>query len=405
MSERATAENIFLQDFAANAATLPGAGTPWLDARRAKAIRLVRERGVPNRRVEEWKYSDLRNTLANGFASGGLVRWQLERPPGEIELFDLGTLDHGAPDWVVAHLGAIVGNRGVADAASFALARSGLAIRVPQGVAASAPITLRYSGSGHIRVLLVLEEDASATLVETDGGLATDSRNIGLESVVGNGARLTHLHFEDSLDPPARIAVEEISISVGERGRYDGQYFGRGSKLSRVETSIVLSGAGAQAHLCGASVLSHDRHYDVTTHIDHAVGDTCSTQLFKTVANGHSRTVYQGKITVREGADGSDSRQTAKALLLGRHAEADLKPELEILAEDVKCAHGAAVGDLDMDSLFYLRSRGISEIEARALLIRGFLEEAVEQIENESLRTAAWEFMEKGLARTMEAQP
>ncbi len=105
--------------------------------------------------------------------------------------------------------------------------------------------------------------------------------------------------------------------------------------------------------------------------------------MFKNVAGGKSRAVYQGKITVAQGADGSDSRQTAKGLLLGARAEIDLKPELEIFADDVKCAHGAAVGDLDDESLFYLRTRGIPESEARALLMRAFLEDAVAEIEDE----------------------
>jgi Fe-S cluster assembly protein SufD len=108
--------------------------------------------------------------------------------------------------------------------------------------------------------------------------------------------------------------------------------------------------------------------------------------LFKHVAGGQARAVYQGKVTVAKGANGSDSIQTAKALLLGESAEADLKPELEIFADDVKCAHGAAVGDLDVDSLFYLRARGIPESQARGLLLQAFLEDAVAEIVNNDQR-------------------
>ena len=125
-------------------------------------------------------------------------------------------------------------------------------------------------------------------------------------------------------------------------------------------------------------MLGEAAHADVTTHVIHRKGDTRSTQLFKKVASGKARAVYQGKVTVAKGADGSDSRQTAKALLLGETAEADLKPELEIFADDVKCAHGAAVGDLDADSLFYLRARGIPEPHARAILMYAFLEDALD---------------------------
>jgi len=149
-----------------------------------------------------------------------------------------------------------------------------------------------------------------------------------------------------------------------------------------MELEIALEGEGARAHLSGVSVLDGKRHSDVTTHVIHRVGNTNSTQLFKHVAGGGSRAVYQGKVTVAKGANGSDSNQSAKALLLGDGAEADLKPELEIFADDVKCAHGAAVGDLDAESLFYLRARGIPEHEARGLLLHAFLEDAVAQIAN-----------------------
>jgi Fe-S cluster assembly protein SufD len=178
-----------------------------------------------------------------------------------------------------------------------------------------------------------------------------------------------------------------------------------GAKLSRTELHVTLEGVGAEAHVNGVSVLGDGRHADVTTHIVHAAADTRSTQLFKDIAGGHSRAVYQGKITVAEGADGSDSRQTAKGLLLGQRAEIDLKPELEIYADDVKCAHGAAVGDLDVESLFYLRSRGIPEAEARALLMRAFLGDAVDEIENEDIRASVWAKVETALVKATEATP
>jgi Fe-S cluster assembly protein SufD len=167
---------------------------------------------------------------------------------------------------------------------------------------------------------------------------------------------------------------------------YTAHYASFGGKLSRLELDIALEGANAQAHLSGVSVLHGDSHADITTRLSHAVGNTQSTQLFKKVAGGKSRAVYQGKVTVTQGANGSDSRQTAKALLLGNQAEADLKPELEIFADDVKCAHGAAVGDLDADSLFYLRARGIPESDARDLLIHAFLEDAMAGIARDDLR-------------------
>jgi len=184
------------------------------------------------------------------------------------------------------------------------------------------------------------------------------------------------------------VQVEEIALSLAARARYDGHFASFGGKLARAELTIALEGEGAQAHLSGVSVLGANAHADVTTHVIHRKGNTRSTQLFKHVAGGKAHAVYQGKVTVAKGADGADSRQTAKALLLSETAEADLKPELEIFADDVKCAHGAAVGDLDADSLFYLRARGIPEAHARAILMYAFLEDALEPIANEDLRGA-----------------
>ena len=236
------------------------------------------------------------------------------------------------------------------------------------------------SEESHIGSAL-LEAGAALTLVEGAG--AADFRNVGFEIVVGEGASLNHVRLSPAA--PEAILVEEIGLTLAARALYTAHFANFGAKLSRVELEIALQGEGAAAHLSGVSVLKND-HADVTTHVIHAVGNTQSTQLFRHVAGGRSRAVYQGKVTVAKGADGADSRQTAKALLLGEAAEADLKPELEILADDVKCAHGAAVGDLDTDSLFYLRARGIPERDARHLLIHAFLEDALTDIANIDLR-------------------
>jgi len=230
-----------------------------------------------------------------------------------------------------------------------------------------------------VRLLLVLEDGASLTLMEQADAAGT--RNAGFEIVLGANAELRHVR----LAPTSRaVQVEEISLRLARNARYHGHFANFGAKLSRAELSIALEGEGSEAHLSGVTVLSGDAHADVTTHVTHTVGHTQSTQLFKKVVGGHGQAVYQGKVTVMQGADGADSRQTAKALLLG--GEADLKPELEILADDVKCAHGAAVGDLDADSLFYLRARGIPEQEARHLLIHAFLEDALSNIAHDDLR-------------------
>lgn len=340
-------------------------------ATRDAAAALVAARGVPHRRVEEWKYSDLRAALGEAGLGADAAQWSVDAPDG-VEVFDLS--QPHPPAWVADHFGRTADN--VMSAASLAFAKGGVALRVPAGAAIARSLRLDFTGAGHVRALLVVEAGASLTLVEGVG--VAGFRNAGLEIVLGVGAALDHVRV--SPDAGDAVLVEEAFVRLASDARYRAHFASFGSRLSRMELAIALDGAGAQAHLSGVSVLGGRRHSDVTTHVIHAVGDTNSSQRFKHVAGGQSRAVYQGKVTVAQGANGSDSNQSAKALLLGEMAEADLKPELEIFADDVKCAHGAAVGDLDAESLFYLRARGIPEAEARGLLLQAFLEDAVAEI-------------------------
>ncbi len=332
---------------------------------------------LPTRRVEEWKYSDLARALGDAGFGEETARASVAAVPAGIEVFALD--EPNRPDWVKARYGKLRGN--AVSAVSLAKARGGIALRVPRGQIVEAPLMLDFSGKGHVRALLVLEEGAVLTLFERSDAVGT--RNAGFEIMLGPNAQLNHVRLAPV---SGAVQVEEISMTLARSAVYRGHFANFGAKLSRIELDIALEGEGAEAHLSGVSVLSGDSHADVTTHVSHAVGRTQSTQLFKKVGAGKSQAVYQGKVTVAHGADGADSRQTAKALLLSPGAEADLKPELEIFADDVKCAHGAAVGDLDADSLFYLRARGILEKDARHLLIHAFLEDALTDIANADLR-------------------
>lgn len=370
------------------------------EARRAEALESFRVRGMPHRRFEHWRYSDLRAVLDAGqVAQAGTAKWAIETLPAGVEMFDLAQSD--APDWVTATLGTI-GVRRTMQEAALAFAEGGVALRVPKNTVIAEPISLTVSGSGNLRWLIVLEEGAQATVYEPHTADAGLLRNVGVEVSLGANAEL--FHIRTSPFAPKSFNVEHIAVAINRDARYRAHFANFGSRLSRTELHIALQGEGAEAHLSGATVLGTDGHADVTTHIEHVCGNTRSTQIFKHVAGGKSRAVYQGKITVREGANGSDSRQTARALLMSERAEADLKPELIIFADDVKCAHGATAGDLDGEALFYMRSRGIPEKEARRLLISAFLEEAVEPITNEALRAAVWAEIEQALPRAMEVK-
>jgi Fe-S cluster assembly protein SufD len=297
----------------------------------------------------------------------------------------------GAAD--IADLPAIMprGEHGAMAEIAVASAKAGPSVHV--GKNESGVVHLNFTGGGHGRALIVVEDGASLALHETV--LTGDFANVAVEIIVGKNAKLTHVRHAPRNDA---VQVTDYSVRVAKGGVYCAHFANFGGKLSRTELHIALDGEGAETHLSGVGPLN-DRHADVTTHVNHASGKTLSTQLFKYVAAGQARGVYQGKVTVAAGANGSDSRQTAKGLLLEDRAEIDLKPELEILADDVKCAHGAAVGDLDAESLFYLRSRGIPETEARALLMRAFMGDAIDQIESEALRDTVWQAVDKALER------
>jgi Fe-S cluster assembly protein SufD len=270
-------------------------------------------------------------------------------------------------------------------------AKSGIFLRVGKGRQGTARLELASAGYGH--ALIVVEDGGSLTLrdVAADSGFS----DVAFDVVLGAGARLEHVR-EAAADTDS-VRISDYSLRLAKGATYRAHFADFGAKLSRTELHIALEGEGAEVHLSGVSVTSEGRHADVTTRMTHAIGNTQSTQLFKIIAGGKSRGVYQGKVSVAEGANGSDSRQTAKGLLLEDRAEIDLKPELEILADDVKCAHGAAVGDLDPESLFYLRSRGLPESEARALLMRAFLEDAVAEIGDETIRAEVWSRVEAAL--------
>lgn len=333
---------------------------------------------LPNRRIEDWKYSDLRNAIdPAAVESAPAAAWRVSIS-GAVEQNEIPEI------MPRSHHGAM---------AEYAVARAKTGVFLRVGKDGQGTADLELVKGGHGRALIVVEADASLTLREM--ARAQEFSNIAFDIVLGVNARLWHVR--EAAGQTDTVRVFDYSVRVAKGGTYQAHYADFGAKLSRTELHIALEGEGAEAHLSGVSVLGGAGHADVTTHIVHAVGNTQSTQLFKLIAGGHARGVYQGKISVAESANGSNSRQTAKGLLLGERAEIDLKPELEILADDVKCAHGAAVGDLDPESLFYLRSRGLPEAEARALLMRAFLEEAVAEIGDQAIRIDVWSRVEATL--------
>ena len=233
----------------------------------------------------------------------------------------------------------------------------------------------------------MVEEGASLRLLETHTGegAAQTLANLGMELVLKPGAKLEHIRLQ--AESANALHVTSMGVSLARDAEYRALYAAMGARLSRLDIDVKLAAPGARATLHNVAVLS-DGIADITTVMDHAAPHTTSRQLFKSVVGGRGRSVNQGRVTVRKGAVKSDSHQLFKALLLSPRAEADAKPELEIFADDVICGHGTAIGALDADALFYLRARGIPEDEAKGLLIRAFLEDAIEGFGGETVHDA-----------------
>ncbi|MBB4265355.1 Fe-S cluster assembly protein SufD [Roseospira visakhapatnamensis] len=396
----------------------------WLADLRRAGLSVYRGQGLPTVRVEAWKYTSL----------AGLRKIDHVRDDGTLGLSDWG--GRGALDLPDAHTVTLVNGRpvGVPDALpvgvrvaslahlletepdlltpylgrgadlsdtpmgalNAALMADGLVVLVAPGVALDRPLHMisvteapDHARHIHPRHLVVLGAGADATLVEsrvTAPGAAPTLTNMVTDMVVGERARLRHLSLANGGAEAVDLGL--TTVTVGAEAAYDAFTLTLGGRLVRHEGCVRLAGAGAETRLRGAYGVREAQHVDTTLRVDHAVADTTSDQVFKGVVDAGGRGVFQGKTLVRRDAQRSDGGQLHKALVLSRDAEVYTKPELEIYADDVKCGHGATVGELDADQLFYLMARGITEADARALLVEAFLDDVVEAVPEGALRDA-----------------
>jgi Fe-S cluster assembly protein SufD len=274
-----------------------------------------------------------------------------------------------------------------------AFLESGVFVLIPKDVELDAPLQITYiadanqSGAASFpRVLVVSEENSSAKLVENFVSIGSSAyfTNAVVEVVVKHGARLVHSRLQNESANAFHVAT--TSAELGRGSSYNSTAINLGGKLARHDISVVMDHEGAECWVDGLYVVGENQHSDTHSVIDHQQPYCNSHQLYKGIMDGNGRAVFNGKVFVREGAQKTDALQTNKNLLLSPQARVDTKPQLEIYADDVKCAHGAAVGQLDQDELFYLQARGINPELAKSLLTYGFAEEVIEKIGIESIR-------------------
>jgi Fe-S cluster assembly protein SufD len=426
-SVKTGAEQALADAYVAAKAKLPG--DRKVAALREAAFGRFDALGLPHRRVEEWKYTDLRalmrvaRPLAGAPDAAGIAR---ARNVGQLadgfearrivfvdgtfvaELSDLAALSPGLTirsmaqalatgDAIVAdRLGKVVApeREGVV-ALNTALMRDGAVIHVAKGATVERPIHLVFAATGEkpasvfTRSLVVIEQGARVMLVESHDASAGHQVNTALELVVGDNAHVDHIKITGG--PDDLVHVSSLMAAVGAHARLNDFAFNIGGGVVRNQTFVRFDGEGTVASLRGASLLKGKQHVDSTLLVDHKIGGCQSREVFASVLDDESRGVFQGKIVVRPHAQQTDARMMTRALLLSDEAEADNKPELEIFADDVQCGHGATSGALDEELKFYLMARGIPETEAEALLVQAFVGEAIEGIEHAGLRDALME--------------
>ncbi len=411
------AEVALVEQFQAALPSLPG-GADVATHRRA-AIAAFTEYGLPHRRIEEWKYTDLRTALKEPAlpsidGNAKLTVADLIVALGPFMAFDAARIvfvnGHyrealsnlaGVEAVTVATLssridGLVPLTNDAVLALNTAFVTDGAIIDIPDGVVVDRPILVVSLSAGREPRLSTLRNsiragaNSKATVVElfiTLPGSTPDGQTNALsETVVGAGAELTHI--KATIEGGKATHLSNWVTRLGQRANYRAFQMSSGTALARNQLSVTFTGDHAKIDVSGCFLGRGGDHIDTTLTVDHAVPHCESREMFAGVLDGHARGIFQGKIIVRPNAQKTNGKQMARALMLSADAEFDSKPELEIYADDVVCGHGATVIEIDEDLMFYCRSRGIPENEARALLVRSFIGQAIDCVQHDAVRTA-----------------
>ena len=414
---------------------LPGAGA--IAETRQRAFEAYARAGLPHRRIEEWKYTDLRALMREVLplaaapeatalkraraALGNRSRAAAHRlvlVDGVLAptLSDLSALEAGvhvralreALEDASGSAGGDLLDNGTANGAMIslnaAMATDGVLITVAEGKTLAKPLQIvhvatRSSAASYTRSFLRVGAGARATLLESfvaADGASSYQANDALTVWLGESAELQHVRLV--IDATDAINISTAILTLSAKARLNTFNMTSGGGVSRYQAYLTFAGEGAEVSANGVNLVNGRQHADTTLFLDHAVPGCRSREVFRAVVDDRAHSVFQGRIMVRPDAQKTDAKMMTRALLLSDEAEADNKPELEIFADDVTCGHGATTGALDEDLLFYLRARGLSEKEAQSLLIQAFVGEAIESIAGDSLRELAISTVQRWLA-------
>jgi Fe-S cluster assembly protein SufD len=410
-----SATTAFLESLLAGHSAAPAAPLAWLNALRGEALDRANALTLPTTRDEDWRFTDLSALYKLAFkpagagvlpAAGSIAPFAVPevcarlvfvdgryapglsrvRPNAGIEVRDLAGALASDDGFLRGRLGQLADHR---DDAFRAINTAGLVdgavVHARRNTAADGPVQLLFisTQSGvatHPRVLIVAEDGTDLIVLEEYAGLADGPYCVNgvTEVAVGAAARVRHVRVQR--EAAAAFHVATTAVRVERDAAYSSVSVALGARISRHNLNVVQAGEGVTFALDGLALIHERQLADTHSFVDHARPHGTSRQLHKCVVSGQAHAVFNGRILVREGAQLTNSAQQSRNLLLSRRAHVDTKPQLEIFADDVKCAHGAAIGQLEADELFYLRARGLSETAARNLLTYGFAAEIVDRI-------------------------
>lgn len=398
----------------------PASSLTWLNQLRANAVDRVGALTVPTTRDEDWRFTDISPLTKLSFqpaqgvptlAPAAVEQWAIPEAAARLVFIDgiyapehsfnhagltveniaSGVTRHDAA--MQAHLGRHAGfERNAFTALNTAFLHDVALIVVPRDMALAAPVHLlfiatRKHAASYPRCLVIAESGSAVTVVEDFVALQNEAyfTNAVTEMALAGNARVNHVRVQR--DSAEAFHFANCAVSLAQASRYHSVSVALGARISRHNLGALLAAEGAECTIDALALIGGQQLADTHTLIDHAMPHGVSRQLHKCIVDGAARAVFNGNIMVRPGAQRTDSSQSSRNLLLSGKARVDTKPQLEIFADDVKCAHGATVGQLDVDEVFYLKSRGLSDTAARNLLTYAFGAEVIERIPVASLRT------------------
>ena len=324
--------------------------------------------GFPTVQDEDWRYTNVAPLVGGQWSA-------ISSKTSELASSDLELLEH----FNSRRNGFAALNMAFADITI---------VRIPTETSVAEPFEFHFAAAENAaifpHILVIAEAGSKATIVESYASTAKSFTNSAVQVIVNDNANITHYRVQK--DGPEAFNIGTTEISLGRGSRYDSTNINLGSALSRHDIDHKFTAEGGEAFVDGLYMLNGSQHHDTHSIIDHMVPNCISHQTYKGVLNDTSRGVFNGKVMVRENAHGTDAQQSNKNLLLSDTARVDTKPQLEIFNDDVKCSHGATVGQLEQEELFYLLTRGLPMTLAKNLLTYGFAEEVINKIEIESIK-------------------